>query len=93
MFIRISFGLCVLFMRDFDYILYSQTFDLVDVGIGLDVIWFVLPLLYSCEPGVARVCVSDLRMPLIWKDTDHFKNKGDYRRLVSLQMCMVLQFP
>ncbi|KAK4307742.1 hypothetical protein Pmani_020512 [Petrolisthes manimaculis] len=34
----------------------------------------------GCEPSVARVCVSDLRMPLIWKDTDHFKNKGDYRR-------------
>lgn len=28
----------------------------------------------------ARVCLSDLRMPLIWRDTDHFKNKGDYRR-------------
>ena len=23
---------------------------------------------------------SEIRMPLIWKDTDHFKNKGDYRR-------------
>ncbi|XP_067131505.1 rhotekin-2-like isoform X2 [Centruroides vittatus] len=28
----------------------------------------------------ARVAVSDIRMPLIWKDSDHFKNKGDYRR-------------
>lgn len=28
----------------------------------------------------ARVCLSDLRMPLIWRDIDHFKNKGDYRR-------------
>ncbi|XP_022249297.1 rhotekin-2-like isoform X1 [Limulus polyphemus] len=27
-----------------------------------------------------RVSVSDIRMPLIWKDSDHFKNKGDYRR-------------
>ncbi|XP_069156284.1 rhotekin isoform X2 [Procambarus clarkii] len=32
------------------------------------------------QPSVARVCLSDLRMPLIWKDSDHFKNKGDYRR-------------
>lgn len=32
-------------------------------------------------PGCSsRVCLSDLRMPLIWRDTDHFKNKGDYRR-------------
>lgn len=22
----------------------------------------------------------DIRIPLIWKDTDHFKNKGDHRR-------------
>ena len=32
------------------------------------------------EGGKAKVSVSDIRMPLIWKDTDHFKNKGDYRR-------------
>uniref|UniRef100_T1JH77 Uncharacterized protein n=1 Tax=Strigamia maritima TaxID=126957 RepID=T1JH77_STRMM len=32
------------------------------------------------EPCKAKVCVSDIRMPLIWKDSDHFKNKGDYRR-------------
>ncbi|XP_071535371.1 rhotekin-like isoform X3 [Panulirus ornatus] len=32
------------------------------------------------QPSLARVCLSDLRMPLIWKDSDHFKNKGDYRR-------------
>ena len=24
--------------------------------------------------------LSDLRIPLMWRDTDHFKNKGDYRR-------------
>ncbi|CAH1783170.1 unnamed protein product, partial [Owenia fusiformis] len=27
-----------------------------------------------------RVAVSDLRIPLMWKDVDHFKNKGDHRR-------------
>ena len=21
-------------------------------------------------------CVADIRIPLMWKDTDHFKNKG-----------------
>ncbi|XP_064083297.1 rhotekin-like [Macrobrachium nipponense] len=34
----------------------------------------------GAQPSLARVCLSDLRMPLIWKDSDHFKNKGDYRR-------------
>lgn len=32
------------------------------------------------KPCTARVSLSELRMPLIWRDTDHFKNKGDYRR-------------
>ncbi|KAK6185646.1 hypothetical protein SNE40_007833 [Patella caerulea] len=31
-------------------------------------------------PCRATVSLSDLRIPLMWKDTDHFKNKGDYRR-------------
>ena len=35
---------------------------------------------YGCHPCTAQVSLSDLRMPLIWRDTDHFKNKGDYRR-------------
>nr|CAD7401166.1 unnamed protein product [Timema cristinae] len=35
---------------------------------------------YGTQPCTARVSLSDLRMPLIWRDTDHFKNKGDYRR-------------
>ncbi|XP_064601778.1 rhotekin-2-like isoform X2 [Liolophura sinensis] len=33
-------------------------------------------------PCKAKVCVSDIRIPLMWKDTDHFKNKGDHRRYV-----------
>ena len=28
----------------------------------------------------AKVCVSDIRIPLIWKDTEHFKNKGESRK-------------
>ncbi|KAL3864500.1 hypothetical protein ACJMK2_006175 [Sinanodonta woodiana] len=31
-------------------------------------------------PCKAKIGLSDLRIPLMWKDTDHFKNKGDYRR-------------
>uniref|UniRef100_A0A1B6DHW7 PH domain-containing protein n=1 Tax=Clastoptera arizonana TaxID=38151 RepID=A0A1B6DHW7_9HEMI len=38
----------------------------------------------SCK---SRICLSDLRMPLIWRDTDHFKNKGDYRRFAVF--CLV----
>ncbi|RWS13431.1 Rhotekin-like protein [Dinothrombium tinctorium] len=34
----------------------------------------------NVEASKARVSVSEIRIPLIWKDTDHFKNKGDYRR-------------
>ncbi|OAD51908.1 Rhotekin-2, partial [Eufriesea mexicana] len=27
-----------------------------------------------------KLSISDLRFPLMWKDSDHFKNRGDYRR-------------
>ncbi|KAG6800779.1 rhotekin-2 [Apis mellifera caucasica] len=27
-----------------------------------------------------KLSISDLRFPLMWRDTDHFKNRGDYRR-------------
>uniref|UniRef100_A0A5F9CFC0 Rhotekin n=1 Tax=Oryctolagus cuniculus TaxID=9986 RepID=A0A5F9CFC0_RABIT len=29
------------------------------------------------SPCRGRVCISDLRIPLMWKDTEYFKNKGD----------------
>lgn len=32
------------------------------------------------QTGRGKVSLSELRMPLIWRDTDHFKNKGDHRR-------------
>ncbi|XP_049947434.1 uncharacterized protein LOC126455673 [Schistocerca serialis cubense] len=35
---------------------------------------------FGVKPCTGRVSLSDVRMPLIWRDTDHFKNKGDYRR-------------
>ncbi|XP_078060496.1 rhotekin [Mustelus asterias] len=31
-------------------------------------------------PCHGRVAISDLRIPLMWKDTDYFKNKGDMHR-------------
>ncbi|XKL60026.1 hypothetical protein PGB90_001042 [Kerria lacca] len=34
-----------------------------------------------------RLSLSELRIPLIWRDTDHFKNKGDYRRFAVF--CLV----
>ncbi|XP_054975746.1 rhotekin isoform X2 [Sorex araneus] len=39
----------------------------------------------SCSPAPrspcrGRVCISDLRIPLMWKDTEYFKNKGDPHR-------------
>lgn len=34
-----------------------------------------------------KVSLSELRMPLIWRDTDHFKNKGDHRRFAVF--CLV----
>jgi len=30
----------------------------------------------SQVPCRAKLNLSDLRIPLMWKDTDHFKNKG-----------------
>ncbi|XP_786885.3 rhotekin isoform X1 [Strongylocentrotus purpuratus] len=32
------------------------------------------------EPCRATVCVSDLRIPLMWRGVDHIKNKGDHHR-------------
>lgn len=34
-----------------------------------------------CIPGsTGKLSISDLRIPLMWRDSDHFKNRGDYRR-------------
>lgn len=32
------------------------------------------------QKTTAKVSLSEIRMPLMWRDTDHFKNKGDHRR-------------
>ena len=34
-----------------------------------------------------KVSLSEIRMPLMWRDTDHFKNKGDHRRFAVF--CLV----
>ncbi|XP_020288436.1 rhotekin-2-like isoform X2 [Pseudomyrmex gracilis] len=33
-----------------------------------------------CPGSTGRLSISDLRIPLMWRDSDHFKNRGDYRR-------------
>ncbi|KAE8752968.1 hypothetical protein FOCC_FOCC000314 [Frankliniella occidentalis] len=45
--------------------------------------------LSQSTPSTARVSVSDLRMPLMWRDSDHFKNKGDYRRFAVFVLTRV----
>lgn len=39
--------------------------------------------------GTARLSLSDLRLPLMWRDSDHFKNKGDYRRFAVFCLARV----
>lgn len=36
---------------------------------------------------VAKLSINEIRMPLMWRDSDHFKNKGDYRRFAVF--CLV----
>ncbi|XP_071485421.1 rhotekin-like [Diadema antillarum] len=32
------------------------------------------------EPCRSKVCISDLQIPLMWRDVDHIKNRGDHHR-------------
>ncbi|KAK9308913.1 hypothetical protein QLX08_001320 [Tetragonisca angustula] len=34
----------------------------------------------SNSDNEGKLSISDLRFPLMWRDSDHFKNRGDYRR-------------
>ncbi|KAG5309172.1 RTKN protein, partial [Pseudoatta argentina] len=35
----------------------------------------------SCiSRSTGKLSISDLRIPLMWRDSDHFKNRGDHRR-------------
>ncbi|BFZ02307.1 hypothetical protein BsWGS_05345 [Bradybaena similaris] len=47
------------------------------------------PLEGNQLPCKAKVSVSDIRIPLMWKDVDHFKNKGDYRRYAVFCMLKI----
>ncbi|XP_032688909.1 rhotekin-like isoform X2 [Odontomachus brunneus] len=39
------------------------------------------PIKKPCIPGsMGKLSISDLRIPLMWRDSDHFKNRGDHRR-------------
>ncbi|NXK42415.1 RTKN protein, partial [Piprites chloris] len=46
-------------------------------------------------PGAERVpcrgtvCISDLRIPLMWKDTEYFRNKGDLHRCAVFLLLQV----
>ena len=49
-------------------------------------------------PCRAKVNMSDLRIPLMWKDTDHFKNKGgklsfNHLYLGGIQFYFLLTYP
>lgn len=41
----------------------------------------------SKQKAMAKVSLSEIRMPLMWRDSDHFKNKGDHRRFAVF--CLV----
>ena len=36
-----------------------------------------------------RLGLTELRLPLMWKDTDYFKNRGDYRRFAVFCLAKV----
>lgn len=40
------------------------------------------------------LCFTDIRIPLMWKDTDHFKNKGGKKNKIQpFSLIIVIQFP
>jgi len=48
----------------------------------------------SVTSAAKRVCsgrlgLTELRLPLMWKDTDYFKNRGDYRRFAVFCLAKV----
>ncbi|XP_026827360.1 rhotekin-2 isoform X2 [Ooceraea biroi] len=43
-----------------------------------------------CIPGsMGKLSISDLRIPLMWRDSDHFKNRGDHRRFAVFCLARV----
>ncbi|KAK0089065.1 hypothetical protein PV326_004611 [Microctonus aethiopoides] len=43
----------------------------------------------NANTSSARVSLSELRVPLMWRDSDHFKNRGDYRRFAVFCLARV----
>ncbi|XP_076166547.1 rhotekin-2 isoform X2 [Ptiloglossa arizonensis] len=43
----------------------------------------------SIPEGKGKLSISDLRFPLMWRDSDHFKNRGDYRRFAVFCLARV----
>ncbi|XP_035732001.1 rhotekin-like [Vespa mandarinia] len=46
-------------------------------------------ILSKQSDSTATVSLSELRFPLMWKDLDHFKNRGDYRRFAVFCMARI----
>ena len=56
------------------------------------IIFFFCNLFWNRRKGAwctGRLGLTDLRLPLMWKDTDHFKNRGDYRRFAVFCLAKV----
>lgn len=45
--------------------------------------------IFRPSESTATVSLSELRLPLMWKDLDHFKNRGDYRRFAVFCMARI----
>ncbi|KZC06001.1 PREDICTED: rhotekin-like isoform X2 [Dufourea novaeangliae] len=43
----------------------------------------------SVSNGEGKLSISDLRFPLMWRDSDHFKNRGDHRRFAVFCLARV----
>ncbi|XP_038160921.1 rhotekin-like isoform X3 [Cyprinodon tularosa] len=41
---------------------------------------FVISISEDAEPCIGKLSLSDLRIPLMWKDSEYFKNKGELHR-------------
>ncbi|XP_076630949.1 rhotekin isoform X1 [Colletes latitarsis] len=43
----------------------------------------------SVSESRGKLSISDLRFPLMWRDSDHFKNRGDHRRFAVFCLACV----
>ncbi|XP_054010052.1 rhotekin-2-like isoform X2 [Hylaeus anthracinus] len=47
------------------------------------------PKTTSTSESRGKLSISDLRFPLMWRDSDHFKNRGDHRRFAVFCLARV----